>query len=381
MIIGEFNDTYPPELDGVGTVVKSYAEELTAMGDECYYVAPNCPKYARIPMYRTLLFHGVKLPGEPYHFGFPSLDFAYLRRENRVPFDIVHAHSPFSAGREALRVARKRGVPIVATFHSKYYDDFYEKTRSRRIASLAANYVVNFYNRCDEVWAVNDRTADVLRGYGYQGDVVVMPNGTNLCRVDECAAAEARAQFSPDGAPIFLFVGQMNWKKNIRRVLEAVALYARDAPCRLVMVGQGPNEEDVQKTCEELGVAERTIRTGHIADRDRLMAIYAAASLLIFPSVYDNAPMVVREAAAVGTPSILMRGSCAAEGVTDGVNGLLCEDTAESVCDCMRRGLSNRGALGQAARATIPQPWRKIVADARTRYEALIRRNLEGKQS
>ena len=380
MIIGEFNDTYPPELDGVGTVVKSYAEELTAMGDECYYVAPNCPKYARIPMYRTLLFHGVKLPGEPYHFGFPSLDFAYLRRENRVPFDIVHAHSPFSAGREALRVARKRGVPIVATFHSKYYDDFYEKTRSRRIASLAANYVVNFYNHCDEVWAVNDRTADVLRGYGYQGDVVVMPNGTNLCRVDERAAAETRAQFSPDGAPIFLFVGQMNWKKNIRRVLEAVALYAREAPCRLVMVGQGPNEEDVQKACEELGVAERTIRTGHIADRDRLMAIYAAASLLIFPSVYDNAPMVVREAAAVGTPSILMRGSCAAEGVTDGVNGLLCEDTAESVCDCMRRGLSNRDALGQAARATIPQPWRKIVADARTRYEALVRRNLEGKQ-
>lgn len=380
MIIGEFNDTYPPELDGVGTVVKSYAEELTAMGDECYYVAPNCPKYARIPMYRTLLFHGVKLPGEPYHFGFPSLDFAYLRRENRVPFDVVHAHSPFSAGREALRVARKRGVPIVATFHSKYYDDFYEKTRSRRIASLAANYVVNFYNHCDEVWAVNDRTADVLRGYGYQGDVVVMPNGTNLCRVDERAAAETRAQFSPDGAPIFLFVGQMNWKKNIRRVLEAVALYSREAPCRLVMVGQGPNEADIQKACEELGVAERTIRTGHIADRDRLMAIYAAASLLIFPSVYDNAPMVVREAAAVGTPSILMRGSCAAEGVTDGVNGLLCEDTAESVCDCMRRGLSNRGALGQAARATIPQPWRKIVADARTRYEALVRRNLEGKQ-
>lgn len=380
MIIGEFNDTYPPELDGVGTVVKSYAEELTAMGDECYYVAPNCPKYARIPMYRTLLFHGVKLPGEPYHFGFPSLDFAYLRRENRVPFDIVHAHSPFSAGREALRVARKRGVPIVATFHSKYYDDFYEKTRSRRIASLAASYVVNFYNHCDEVWAVNDRTADVLRGYGYQGDVVVMPNGTNLCRVDERAAAEARAQFSPDGAPIFLFVGQMNWKKNIRRVLEAVALYSREAPCRLVMVGQGPNEEDIQKACEELGVAERTIRTGHIADRDRLMAIYAAASLLIFPSVYDNAPMVVREAAAVGTPSILMRGSCAAEGVTDGVNGLLCEDTAESVCDCMRRGLSNRGALGQAARATIPQPWRKIVADARTRYEALVLRNLEKKQ-
>ena len=46
----------------------------------------------------------------------------------------------------------------------------------------------------------------------------------------------------------------------------------------------------------------------------------------------------------------------------------------------MRRGLSNRGALGQAARATIPQPWHKIVAEARARYEALVQKNLEGKQ-
>lgn len=372
MIIGEFNDTYPPELDGVGAVVKSYAEELTAMGDECYYVAPNCPKYARIPMYKTLLFHGVKLPGEPYHFGFPALDFAYLRRENRVDFDIVHAHSPFSAGREALRVAQRRDIPIVATFHSKYYDDFYEKTHSRQIASLAASYVVRFYRQCDEVWAVNERTADVLRGYGYSGDVIVMPNGTNLCRADERAVAETRAQLSPDGAPVFLFVGQMDWKKNIRRILEAAALYARESPCHLVLVGQGPNEADIRAAAAALGIAERTTCTGHIADRNRLMSIYAAASLLVFPSIYDNAPMVVREAAAMGTPAILMRGSCAAEGVTDGVNGLLCEDSAESVCECLRRGLAQRDALGRAARATIPLPWQPIVAAARERYAALI---------
>ena len=35
MIIGEFCDVYPPELDGVGMVMKSYVEELTRMGDEC----------------------------------------------------------------------------------------------------------------------------------------------------------------------------------------------------------------------------------------------------------------------------------------------------------------------------------------------------------
>ncbi len=49
------------------------------------------------------------------------------------------------------------------------------------------------------------------------------------------------------------------------------------------------------------------------------------------PSLYDNAPMVVREAAALNTPSLLIRGSSAAEVVQDGENGLLAENTTEDV--------------------------------------------------
>ena len=66
MIIGEFCDTFPPELDGVGTVVKSYVEELTKLGDDCYFVAPRDPKYnaAALP-FKTLLYRGVKMPDEP----------------------------------------------------------------------------------------------------------------------------------------------------------------------------------------------------------------------------------------------------------------------------------------------------------------------------
>ena len=373
MIIGEFNDAYPPELDGVGMVVKSYAQELSQMGDECYYIAPNDPDYKNELTFRTLLFRGIKMHDEPYHVGVPLLDPHYLIRENRIKFDVVHAHSPFTAGLEALRISRDRKIPLIATFHSKYYDDIYSKTHSELLAGFGTNLVVTFYNHCDEVWAVNEKTADVLREYGYKREIRIMPNGTNIDTPDPRVVGEIERRYGlAAGEPVFVFVGQMNWKKNQHRVLEAVALFAKERKCRLFMVGQGPDEEAIREEAARLGLADTVIFTGHISDRKRLLAIVSRADLMIFPSLYDNAPMVVREAASVGTPAILVRNSCASEGVTDGFNGLLCEDTAESVCACMKRGLAEKDVIGENAKKTIPIAWRPIIEKARERYEYLI---------
>ena len=71
--------------------------------------------------------------------------------------------------------------------------------------------------------------------------------------------------------------------------------------------------------------------TGFVGDREEILSLYRRADLLVFPSVYDNAPMVVREAAAMGTPALLVRGSCSAEGVTHGDNGFLCEADPASI--------------------------------------------------
>lgn len=374
MIIGEFCDVYPPELDGVGMVMKSYVEELTRLGDECYYIAPKASSQHDYE-FQALLYHGVKMPREPYHVGVPILDPRYLRRVWDIQFDIVHAHSPFASGIEALRLAKHRKIPIVATFHSKYYDDFYEKTHSKLLAGKGTDVVVDFYNECDEVWAVSEKTADVLRGYGYRGEVQIMPNGTDphVILPEDVAEVERRFQIRPE-LPVLLFVGQMNWKKNIRKVLEAAAIFGREHAFQLVMAGQGPNEREIHACAAELGIGDRVVFTGHIADRRLLMGLFARADMLVFPSVYDNAPMVMREAAAAGTPAIVVRGSCAAECVRDGENGLLSDDSAASIAACMERGLPICRALGEGAKATIPVPWATIVQSARERYAELIER-------
>ncbi|MBO7364298.1 MAG: glycosyltransferase, partial [Lachnospiraceae bacterium] len=177
--IGEFTDTFLPVVDGVGRVVQAYAETLSAMGHQVTVVAPMYDTGARggFP-FELLDFIATPLPGmKQYRLGEAMLDAHYRKRIRMVELDIVHAHSPFTAGSEALRLAAVRKLPLVATFHSKYYDDFLKTTKSESVAKMMTKFVVNFYNRCDEVWAVGNNTADVLRSYGYKGEVQVMPNG------------------------------------------------------------------------------------------------------------------------------------------------------------------------------------------------------------
>ncbi|MDD3411032.1 MAG: glycosyltransferase [Eubacteriales bacterium] len=379
VLIGQFCETYPPTLDGVGRVMLSYCQHLRGMGSRCLYIAPNNPLYPERVDCETLLYDGMRVPGELYRVGFPRLSKSYRSAVSRLRFDVVHAHSPFFAAREAERIARRDGCPLVATFHSKYYDDFYKATRSAALSRLALRYVLRFYERCDEVWAVNEATADVLLGYGFKGDIVCMPNGTDISGITDDDRREALAPWGlREGVPTLIFTGQQSLKKNTDTILRACALLAKGGmDFQLLMVGEGPDLRYLQSLAKTLGIADRVIFTGFMNHRPWLLALYERADLLVFPSVYDNAPMVVREAAAMGTPPLLVRGACAAEGVTDGDNGFLCENTVEDVARGIREALPRARTVGQRARATIPIPWSELMPRVLQRYEALIARRAE----
>ncbi|MEG2252981.1 MAG: glycosyltransferase, partial [Clostridia bacterium] len=112
--------------------------------------------------------------------------------------------------------------------------------------------------------------------------------------------------------------------------------------------------------------------TGFVAERHVVLSLYRRADLLVFPSVYDNAPMVVREAAAMGTPALLLAESCAAEGIVHGENGFLCRNTVESIAEGIRSAIPSAQAVGARARETIPIPWEQLMRDVLARYQKLI---------
>jgi len=383
--IGQFTDTFLPVVDGVGRVALAYSETLSKMGHQVTVVTPMYDTgYRGGYPFELVDFIARGLPGMPqYRTGEAPWDAHYRKRMKMIPLDIVHSHSPFTAGSEAIRLAALRKLPLVGTFHSKYYDDFLKVTKSETLAKAATKFVVDFYNRCDEVWAVGDATAKVLREYGYEGDIQVMPNGVTLRSAEPAAVEEVNRRWGLGREPMILFVGQMNWKKNILTILEACAQLAREGKrFQLVLAGQGPDMREIEKKISDLGLRDRSHLAGHITDNKLLDGLYSRASIFTFPSLYDNAPMVVREAAVMGTPSVTVRGSSAAEIIRDGENGYLCENDAGDLARVIWRAVSDAEALervGEKARATIPVPWEKILVRAVERYTRLIALNREGK--
>ena len=377
MKIGQFSDSFLPIIDGVGRVVYNYCETIANKGHECTIVAP-LDKFGyrgKFP-FEIIDFYAKKLPiiGS-YDAGLPPFDLHFNARMDMTDFDIVHVHTPFITGYEGIKYARDRKIPIVGTFHSKYYDDFLQVTGSKTIASLGTDVVVNFYNHCDEVWAVSENSALTLVSYGFKGNIVVMPNGMMIKDIDLSLADKAKEYFGLNDDPVLLFVGQQNWKKNIQRVLEACALLKKQGVrFNLVLAGKGPHEDEIADKVKELDIVEETHRVGHILKEDLLSGLYALAKLFVFPSLYDNAPMVVREAANAGTPSIVVEKSSSAEIIENGVNGFTCKDDSEDLCRVIKEALNNENLeqIGINAKNSIPQSWDEIIDNVLERYQNLI---------
>ena len=383
--IGQFTDTFLPIVDGVGRVVHAYSETLCKMGHQVTVVAPmyDTGFQGGFP-FELVDYVGSTVPGmKQYKMGEAILDAHYRRRIRMIELDVIHAHSPFAAGSEALRLAALRKLPLVATFHSKYYDDFLKATRSESIAKMGVKLVISFYNRCDEVWAVSATTADVLREYGFEGKIVVMPNGATMRTVSPGDVEEVSRRWQLGDEPLILFVGQMDWKKNIMTVLEACAEMKRQGqPYRLLLAGQGVDMTAIGQKIHDLNIQDRAEMLGHITDASLLDALYARASIFAFPSLYDTAGMVVKEAAVMGTASVMVRNSSAAECIVDGENGLLCENDPKDLARVITGALRDPGKLediGRKARETIPVPWDKVLEKAVERYERLAALGREGK--
>lgn len=380
--VGLFNDCFPPVMDGVAVCVENYAYWLQKKVGGVKVITPNVPG-ADYSKYDFEVFDYVSVPvpkREPYVTGVAEIDPRYLVKIAQTKFKILHAHCPFASGVAARRIARHLGIPLVATFHSKYRDDF-ARVLPKVVVDGIVRYIVDFYERADLVWVPQESVIEVLREYGYKGNVEVMDNGSDLVAdYPEQFFADCRNALGikPDEF-VMLFVGQHIWEKNPRLVIEALARM-KDVPFRMFFVGRGYAEQEMKDLVSERGLTDRVTFVGNIGERDVITRYYAAADLFLFPSLYDNAPLVVREAAALHTPSVMAEGATASTILTDGENGFLVQNDPAAMEAKLRELAANPERVKRAgiqASHTIVRSWEDCVGEALDRYNMLLKiRNL-----
>ena len=375
------NDSFPPVVDGVANAVLNYARCLAGKEEYCVVATPDYPDAKddySFPVVRYPSIDTTKLAG--YRAGNPFAA-SVVSRLDEMDFDIIHTHCPVASTILARVLRERENVPVVFTYHTKFDIDIENTIHSEVMQEAAVKLLVNNISACDEVWVVSEGAGNNLRSLGYTGDYIVMPNGVDLSRgrASDEAVAELNAKWSlPGDVPVYLFLGRIMWYKGLRIILEGLKRVRESGGdfC-MVFVGDGMDRSEVEAFAGELGLADRCRFVGAEKDRDVIRAWYTRADLFLFPSTFDTNGLVVREAAACSLASMLVRGSCAAEGIEDGVTGILIDENAESLAAALTSPSASKEffrSVGENACREIYLSWEDAVDRARDRYRTVLER-------
>ncbi len=374
------NDSFPPLIDGVTNAVVNYARVIKNSGYDVSVVVPDIDnKDDSVFDYPVIRYPSIDLRekigytvGNP--FNIPSL--LEISKRN---ISLLHSHCPAMSNMVARTLRDTLNVPLIMTYHTKFDIDIANAIKSKSIQQLTINALINSVDACDELWVVSEGAGQNLRKLGYNGEYVVMRNGVDMPK--SSASKEQLDKINKeynlkDDIPTFLFVGRLMWYKGLRIILDALAaLKSQDFDFRMIFIGAGGDEEEVKEYTNELKLNDKVIFTGAISDRNELVGFYSRADLLLFPSTFDTNGLVVREAAACNLGSVLVKDSCAAEGVTNNIDGLLIDENAASLAVCLAKIINNKQAMkkiGENASNNLYYSWDDSIKNAIKRYEIVI---------
>lgn len=387
--IAELLDTYYPCIDGPINVITNYAKNLIKKTD-CKMIVPANKKklhYVDNQPFEVFRCKSGWAP-EGYRNGLPGTDKKLKKFFREEKFDILHTHSPFAMGSYAIKMGKKYNIPVVATLHTKYYDDFMRVLHgSKPLSKFMLRRIMKVYNKADSVWTVNNASCEVLREYGYKGDIVVMRNGTDLKYPENAPELIEKVNqiHSLEGKKnVFIFVGRTVMYKNLGLMAEALKILKdKGEDFTMIMVGSGPDEEVLKNKIKSLDLEDRFIFAGTIRDRQLLQGYYLRSDLFLFPSTFDTSSLVPIEAAAHKLPVVLIEGSYTAEGIKNDFNGFLAKETPEAYAEKIMDVIHDEKklkAVGEEAHRSVYRTWESVADETYAKYQEIIEKFKENKR-
>ncbi len=344
MKIGVFTDSFRPYTSGVVRSIELFSREFNNRGHEVYVFGPDYPLLHPPKEEGVFRFMSVPWPAMP-EFSLPVPISSQLGSTiKRIGLDIIHTHSPFLLGRLGARAARRYKLPLIFTFHTLYdqyvhYFPFAEKTSKHVVQSIARN----FCNRCSLVVAPSQLVVNYLQNIGVEAPINNIPTGVDLEEFKDLDPNWLKKNYAvKDEEIVLLFVGRLGKEKNVTFLLKSFqAVQARHPQCRLVLVGKGPQENQLHNMCRQMGIQDKVTFTG-VLPRHKIVHCYASANLFVFPSVTETQGLVIGEAKAAGLPVVAIRAFGPAEMVSHGEDGFLTDPTPSSFTTAILDLLENK---------------------------------------
>jgi glycosyltransferase involved in cell wall biosynthesis len=370
MRVALFTETFLPKIDGIVTVLLLLMDHLIQRDVEFVVVAPRLANQQ--PEYRgnkVIGVPGVSFPLYPeLRIGPPTL--STYRQVKAFDPDIAHFIHPTLVGTGGLMMARRLGVPRLASFHLD-------------LAQMAGYFGLGFlkplvwwytranFNAADYALAPSRLVQQDMLAHGVK-KVGLWRRGVDAsCFHPRYASAAMRARLSaghPDDT-ILLYVGRLSAEKQI----DSLCAVLRAVPgTRLAIVGNGPARDDLQAYF----AGTPTAFMGYLSGAE-LWSAYASADIFVFPSAMETFGLVLVEAMAAGLPVVTSRVGGVDDIVQPGVNGYVFNaDHVRGMIDGVRAILSDpskRHVMGRNARTFAEtQSWPAMMDELLVCYDDLI---------
>lgn len=311
-----------PTFGGSGVVATELGLELARRGHEIHFITYSQP--VRLALLNpNVHYHEVNVPEyplfhyQPYELALSSklVDMVKLYKIEllHVHYAIPHAY----AGYMAKQMLKNEGInlPMITTLHGTDI-------------TLVGNHpfykpAVTFsINKSDYVTSVSQSLKDdTLKLFKIKNKIKVIPNFIELDKVKKDPLAPChRSVMAKENERIITHISNFRKVKRIPDIIKIFYNIQVEIPAKLMMVGDGPEKENAEILCQELGIADKVIFFGNSNEIDKILLL---TDLFLLPSETESFGLAALEAMACGVPVISSNSGGLPEVNFEGVSGYL----------------------------------------------------------
>ncbi len=381
------SDVYFPRVNGVSTSIKTFVDQMQALGNTVHLIAPSYGLELDVGEADTAEDWIKRIPARKIFFDPEDYLMKYGEALKLLPalqlaqYDIIHVNTPFVAHYLGIKLAKQLNIPCIETYHT-FFEDYlhhYLPWLPQGVSrSLARTISRRQCNAVDAIVSPSQPMLDVLQSYGVAVKAEVIPTG-----LQETSFKNNRIDFRDKYAigqerPMLLYVGRVAFEKNIDFLLGVVHALKEEIPDLLLLVtGEGPAEAHLKQLAKKLNIEDNVRFMGYLDRYSELNACYQAADIFTFASTSETQGLVILEAMAQATPVVAIAELGTASILVEGKGALISQedtiDFAQKV-QILLNDAPQRKALGKKALQYVQAEWTAKYQAQRMLgfYEAVI---------
>jgi glycosyltransferase involved in cell wall biosynthesis len=367
-----FSGNYNYVMDGPVRALNMLVAYLERQGHDVLVFAPVNRRTAFEHAGTLVTIPSVPLPGRrsEYRLGL-GLHGSAKRALKEFSPNIIHIAAPDYTGYGALNYARKRGIPAVASFHTRF-DTYPRYYNMGWLEKYLTRYMRYFYSRCEHVYTPSHSMTDELRADKIGRDVRLWTRGVDgdLFNPEKRDHEWRLANNFGDEDVVVAFVGRLVLEKGIDIFADAFKRAQNASPnLKALIVGDGPERATFETLLPDAVFAGYQQGEG-------LSRAYASADMFFNPSITETFGNVTLEAMASGLPCVGATAAGSRSLIEDGVTGFVAAPNAAGFAEKIAelgRDSDLRRQMGLAAREQSERfCWDAILAELVSNYHDAI---------